>query len=283
MMWIKMFRFASIVSLLMGRAVVAQTNMAKTANKDAEQDKLNTARGRWNARLDNLYYDYVWNQECNICSSIGDYPWRVQVDLSTPMGVNSKDTVPTDIRTVEYMFDDIQNAIFDSTWYTYGEYDGTYGYPYMYQIQQGEAESNLYTNRVTSFQTEPYDRSGMYQTNRNLWNAQRNGGNLYYEFTYTDYEDLQRGIAWPLKVTVSNGYVVSTLDNAQFPVTILTPNTIDQLFDQIGRNLDMQAPLVLNTYDPSVGYPSYMDMVSTAGVGMPGVATKMEIHSYTPL
>ena len=231
------------------------------ASAQTEQAKLDAARALWGSYFFSNY-QYTFSAACNTCY-IGNYPWRVQVSGGVaPKAVNSKGLAATGALSVAQIFETIQAAISNPADSAFAIYDPIFGYPTRYQLQYGNQITDKFEYAISGFIQEAGSPTEQYTQNRQVWASQR----VYnYNFKYTEVGPNPNNIQWPLTVKVRNGSPAETLDNNGNRVTYLIPQTFDQYFDMIKRQLDANAPFVDNEYSKR-GYMTDMFMVTnTAG------------------
>lgn len=200
-------------------------------------------------------YRYNLIETCVDCDDLA-YPWRVQMHGGSAAQALDSNGQKRTALSVAQTFDKLEAAIDSDSFFA--TYDDEYGYPNRYRIFDGSA-SGVVSSSIYGFQFETGGSPQKQLTeNRAIWDSQRL---VNYDFSYFQSGPNPSNIQWPLFVKVRNSTPVQTKDRNGNVVNWLTPQTFDQLFDMIQRQIDKDGTFVDNDYSKR-GFPREVVMVA---------------------
>ena len=227
--------------------------------KQTQQHHLNKGKAQWyNVQSNNRYYRYNYHQDCNTCARL-HFPWRVKLESGkAPVAIDTEGKQHhSGVMSIASMFEKLQNDILNPDIKSLeAQYDAVMGYPT--NVRTEYADGFVLNWRVFNFQFEEESAQGELTRNKDKWESQ---GIRNYDFTYYEESPNPHGIEWPLLVQVRDGKPSKTFDRNGKEVTNLIPQTLDQYFSTIQRQLNKEGVFVDNEYSKR-GYASNIDIVT---------------------
>lgn len=254
-----------------------------------QQYRLNKGKAQWyKVQSNQHYYRYNFQQDCNTCAN-HNYPWRVKLQGGQPpVAVDTLGNRHSGALSIAGMFAKLQKDIVDPNIKSVdADYDEEIGYPARFTIEYDDGF--VITSKVFNFQFEKDSAQDQLTEHKKTWESQHIRD---YDFTYfeegklpvlffaclclsfektnslsrrstaaTTKGDNPHGIAWPLLVKVRNGKPWETYDRNGNLVDNLIPQTLDQYFWTIQRQLNKQGVFVDNEYSKR-GYATNIDIVT---------------------
>ena len=233
--------------------------LATVTAASTQQYRLNKGKAQWyKVQSGQMYYRYNYEQICDTMCANSHYPWRVQIQSgNAPMAVDTEGKKHTGALSIAGMFQKLQNDILDPNIKSLdATYDNDIGYPT--QVTTVYSDGFVMTSRVFGFQFEADSPQGQLTANKNKWDQQHI---CDYDFTYFEEGPNPHAIQWPLLVKVRKCQPWKTYDRNGNQVNYLIPQTLEQYFYTIQRQLNKEGSFVDNEYSKR-GYATNIDIVT---------------------